>query len=155
MPQYGSAVGGFGPPNPALAALLNRPSNPSDEELDQYAAQQNRPYWRCELQWYGPASVIATQMEYAKARLRAIPGAAFTDGPLLQFPLTAEQLDRVHKVAIGVPNMAIFSILVAVFFAFLTQNARRDRVRVTLIVGGSMIVLSLIVAYVMFPFPLH
>ncbi len=51
--------------------------------------------------------------------------------------------------------MAIFSVLVAVFFAFLTQNARRDRVRVTLIVGGSMIVLSLIVAYVMFPFPLH
>ena len=110
MPQYGSPLGGFGPPNPALAALLNRPSNPSDEELDQYAAQQNRPYWRCELQWYGPASVIATQMEYAKARLRTIPGAAFTDGPLLQFPLTAEQLDRVHKVAIGVPNMAIFSI---------------------------------------------
>ncbi len=49
-------------------------------------------------------------MEYAKARLRTIPGATFTDGPLLQFPLTAEQLDRVHKVAIGVPNMAIFSI---------------------------------------------
>jgi (+)-pinoresinol hydroxylase len=110
MPQYGSPLGGFGPPNPALAALLNRPANPSDEELDQYAAQQNRPYWRCELQWYGPASVIATQMEHAKARLRTIPGATFTDGPLLQFPLTAEQLDRVHKVAIGVPNMAIFSI---------------------------------------------
>ena len=110
MPQYGSAVGGFGPPNPALAALLNRPSNPTDEELDQYAAQQNRPYWRCELQWYGPVSVIAAQMEYAKGRLRSIPGATFTDGPLLQFPLTAEQLDRVHKVAIGVPNMAIFSI---------------------------------------------
>ncbi len=52
-------------------------------------------------------------------------------------------------------NMAIFSVLVAVFFAFLTQNAPRARVRVTLIVGGSMIVLSLIVAYVMFPFPLH
>ena len=63
MPQYGSPLGGFGPPNPALAALLNRPSNPSDEELDQYAAQQSRPYWRCELQWYGPASVIATQMD--------------------------------------------------------------------------------------------
>ena len=109
MPNYGSALRGFGP-NPALAALLNQPSMPSDEELDRFAEQQNRGYWRCELQWYGPASVIAAQMEYAKARLRTIPGATFEDGPLLRFPLTAEQLERVHKVAIGVPNMAIFSI---------------------------------------------
>ncbi len=52
-------------------------------------------------------------------------------------------------------NLVIFSILVAVFFAFLTQNANRDRLRVVLILGGSMIVLSLIVAYVMYPFPLR
>ncbi|MBI4169951.1 MAG: hypothetical protein HY510_08445 [Acidobacteria bacterium] len=52
-------------------------------------------------------------------------------------------------------NMAIFSALVAVFFAFLTQNETRDRLRVILILGGSMIVLSLILAYVMYPFPLR
>ena len=52
-------------------------------------------------------------------------------------------------------NMAIFSGLVAVFFSFLTQNDSRERFRVTLIIGGSMIVLSLIVAYVMYPFPLR
>jgi hypothetical protein len=51
-------------------------------------------------------------------------------------------------------NLALFSILVAIFFAFLTQNRGRDRVRVILILGGAMIVLSLIVAYVMYPFPL-
>ena len=68
------------------------------------------PILACELQWYGAATVIAAQMEYAKERFRSIPGATFTDGPLLQFPLTDEQLARVHKVAIGVPNMAIFSI---------------------------------------------
>ncbi len=52
-------------------------------------------------------------------------------------------------------NMVIFSGLVAVFFSFMTQSETRDRVRVTLIIGGSMIVLSLIVAYVMYPFPLR
>ncbi len=52
-------------------------------------------------------------------------------------------------------NMVIFSGLVAVFFAFLTQNETKDRVRVTLITAGSMVVLSLIVAYVMYPFPLR
>ena len=51
-------------------------------------------------------------------------------------------------------NMVVFSVLVAVFFAFLTQARTRDRVRVVLILGGAMIVLSLIVAYVMYPFPM-
>jgi hypothetical protein len=52
-------------------------------------------------------------------------------------------------------NMVVFSGLVAVFFAYLTQSGARDRLRVTLIIGGSMVVLSLIVAYVMYPFPLR
>ena len=52
-------------------------------------------------------------------------------------------------------NLAVFSILVAVFFAFLTQNTARDRVRIILVLGGSMIVLSLIIAYVMYPFPVR
>jgi len=52
-------------------------------------------------------------------------------------------------------NMVVFSGLVAVFFAFLTQNDSRNRVRVVLILGGSMIVLSLMLAYVMYPFPLR
>ncbi|MCZ6697237.1 MAG: hypothetical protein O7A63_11940 [Acidobacteria bacterium] len=52
-------------------------------------------------------------------------------------------------------NLVIFALLVAVFFAFLTQSTGRDRLRVVLILSGSMIVLSLIVAYVMYPFPLR
>jgi amino acid permease len=52
-------------------------------------------------------------------------------------------------------NMVVFSVLVAVFFAFLTQNGTKDRLRVVLILGGSMVVLSLVLAYVMYPFPLR
>jgi len=52
-------------------------------------------------------------------------------------------------------NMVIFAALVAVFFAFLTQNDMRERVRVILILGGSMVVLALVMAYVMYPFPLR
>ena len=52
-------------------------------------------------------------------------------------------------------NMVLFSALVAVFFAFLTQKGTRDRLRVILILGGSMLVLSLVLAYVMYPFPLR
>jgi hypothetical protein len=52
-------------------------------------------------------------------------------------------------------NLLIFSVLVAIFFAFLTQNETRDRVRVILVLGGSMVIVSLILAYVMYPFPLR
>ena len=51
-------------------------------------------------------------------------------------------------------NMVAFAVLVAIFFAFLTQNRAKDRARVIVVLGGSMVVLSLIVAYVMYPFPL-
>jgi 4-cresol dehydrogenase (hydroxylating) len=109
MPNYGSPVRSFGPPNPELVALLAQ-GMPSDDALDGFAQRQNRGSWTCELQWYGAPTVIASQMEHAKEKLRSIPGATFQDGPLLRFPLTEEQLARVHQVAIGVPNMAIFSI---------------------------------------------
>lgn len=52
-------------------------------------------------------------------------------------------------------NMVVFSALVAVFFAFLTQTENRDRLKVILVLGGSMVVVSLILAYLMYPFPLR
>ncbi|HXH28200.1 MAG TPA: hypothetical protein VNL37_04090 [Candidatus Polarisedimenticolia bacterium] len=52
-------------------------------------------------------------------------------------------------------NMLVFSALVGVFFAYLTQPPGRERLKVTLILGGSMVVLSLVIAYVMYPFPLR
>ena len=58
-----------------------------------------------------------------------------------------------HGIRSHFLNMVVFSGLVAVFFAFLTQKEKRDRLRVIVILGGSMVVLSLVLAYVMFPFP--
>ena len=52
-------------------------------------------------------------------------------------------------------NLAVFSLLVGVFFAFLTQHTTRDRVRIMVLLSGAMIVLSLIIAYVMYPFPMR
>ena len=52
-------------------------------------------------------------------------------------------------------NMVVFSALVSVFFAFLTQNERRERFKIMAILFLSMVVLSLLIAYAMFPFPLN
>jgi 4-cresol dehydrogenase (hydroxylating) len=47
-----------------------------------------------------------------KERIAAsIPGATFEDHETFRFPMTEEQKAAVqHKVALGIPNMAIFSI---------------------------------------------
>jgi FAD/FMN-containing dehydrogenase len=111
MPEYSSPLGGFGPPAPELAELLKRPGGASDDDFDRYAQQRNRGSWSCRLQFYGSPKVIAAHLEHAKDRFAAVvPGATFQDGDLLRFPLTQPQLDRVHKVAVGIPNMSIFSI---------------------------------------------
>lgn len=112
MPEYGSPLrGGPGaPPSPELAALLARPGGASTEDFDQFARQQNRGSWTCRLQFYGAPKVIAAHLEHAKDRFRTmVPGATFQDGESLRFPLTQEQADRAHKVAVGIPNMAAFS----------------------------------------------
>ena len=50
-------------------------------------------------------------------------------------------------------NMVIFSALVSIFFAFLTQTDRKERIKVMVILGLSMVILSLLIAFSMFPFP--
>ena len=50
-------------------------------------------------------------------------------------------------------NLVIFSVLVSIFFAFLTQTDRRERLKVMAILCLCMVILSLIVAYAMYPFP--
>jgi 4-cresol dehydrogenase (hydroxylating) len=111
MPNYGSPLGGFGPPPPDLAELLGKPGGPSAQDFDAYAQQRNRGSWTCQMQFYGSPKVIAAHLEHAKDRFTAtVPGVTFQDAELLKFPITQEQADRSHKVAIGIPNMAIFSI---------------------------------------------
>lgn len=114
MPEYFSPLGGFGRPGPPpqeFVALMQRPGGPTDEEFDRYAQQRNAGAWSCRLQFYGSPKVVAAHLEHAKDRFAAVvAGSTFQDGELLRFPLNAEQLDRVHKVAVGIPNMSIFSI---------------------------------------------
>jgi 4-cresol dehydrogenase (hydroxylating) len=114
MPEYFSPLGGFGragPPSQEVAELLKKAGGPTDEDFDRYARQRNLGSWSCRLQFYGSPKVIAAHLEHAKDRFTSVvPGSTFQDGELLRFPLTQEQLDRVHKVAVGIPNMSIFSI---------------------------------------------
>jgi hypothetical protein len=52
-------------------------------------------------------------------------------------------------------HLVFFSGIVSTFFAFLTRNEARGRWRVGLTLAAAMIGLSLILAWVMYPFPVR
>ena len=49
--------------------------------------------------------------------------------------------------------LVIFSVLVGGFFALLSRETPREGLKVFLVLTLSMVLLSLLVAYVMYPFP--
>ena len=110
MPEYGSPLGGFGGADPEMRSLMAKPGGPSVPELEQYAEKTNRGFFRLTLQFYGGQKVVRAQWEYAKEVFAGIRGVKFNEGDFIKFPATQEQLDKAHKVAIGVPNMSIFQI---------------------------------------------
>jgi cytochrome bd-type quinol oxidase subunit 2 len=51
--------------------------------------------------------------------------------------------------------LVIFSVLVGAFFALLSKDTPRESWKVFWVMTASMIVASLLLAFVMFPFPLR
>ena len=97
-------------PDAELAALLATPGGPPKEGLEAYAKKTGKGLWGAMLQFYGPEKVIRAQWEACKERFAEIPGATFEDNQFHRFPLKPEELDQVHKVAMGIPNLSIFFI---------------------------------------------
>ncbi|MGD8376997.1 MAG: hypothetical protein PVF68_12725 [Acidobacteriota bacterium] len=51
--------------------------------------------------------------------------------------------------------LVIFAVLVGAFFGLISRETFREGVKVFLVLTLSMVVLSLLVAYLMYPFPLR
>jgi hypothetical protein len=51
-------------------------------------------------------------------------------------------------------HLLLYSALVASFFALLTRRSPRERLRLAAVIWSSMVLGTLTVAYLMFPFPL-
>jgi len=89
---------------------LRSPAGATPEVLEKIALAKQIPYWTCTLPIYGPEKVVRAKMEYVQERFAAIAGSTFKQTDLLRMPLSPEQLERVHKVDFGVPNLSTFSI---------------------------------------------
>jgi len=110
MPNYGSPMAPM-LRDQAVREAVNRPGI-TEAELDKIAQDRNTPSWQVELQFYGEREAIRANWQAAQNRVKAaIPGATFKLNHEFRFPMTEPEKEAVpHKVALGIPNMAIFSI---------------------------------------------
>ncbi len=95
--------------DPELDAILAAPGGVDKAALEAHCRKVGKGLWGTRLQFYGPEKVIRAQWEYCREKFAAaIPGATFEDNRFYKFPLSAEELESAHKVALGVPNLSIF-----------------------------------------------
>ena len=109
MPNYGSPLQRqLG--TPEGIEILQRPFATAARDLESLARKNDLGYFSCELQFYGAKEAIEGNWRYAQRLLSEIPGAQFTLDQEIEFPITAEEAEGLHKVALGIPNLEIFNI---------------------------------------------
>ncbi len=95
--------------NPELKALVGKAGGATIAELEGFAARNKQPYWGCNLEFYGPAKVIAAQWEHAKEKLSVIEGVKFKEDFKTTLPLTPAQQAKADSLAsFGIPSLAAF-----------------------------------------------
>lgn len=99
-------------PTPELMTLNDQPGGASVAEYEAYARKQGHEFWNVVLNFYGPKETIYASWAYAKKLFGDIPDVKFEEIENYPDPLrNQEAVSKVrHKVALGIPNMSIFSI---------------------------------------------
>jgi 4-cresol dehydrogenase (hydroxylating) len=68
--------------------------------------------WSLQVPIYGPVAVIRAQLDYARSRFEAIPGATFTATDPVMTPKPGEEPPAgARLVSFGIPNLSTFGLL--------------------------------------------
>jgi 4-cresol dehydrogenase (hydroxylating) len=79
-------------------------------ELERYGLDNSIPYWELRLTFYGPPKVIGAQWEACcDVATKMVKGSTFKADPIMTFPMTKAQQDKVRLQHIGVPNLEFFA----------------------------------------------
>lgn len=94
-----------------LQALHALPGGPTAEQYEAYARSHGIEYWNVILNFYGPKKTVYANWEHAQEKLSSIKGMTFEELESYPLPMDDVTKDKLrHKVALGIPNMSIFSI---------------------------------------------
>jgi len=101
------------PPNgadPELLKLHAQPGGGTPDQYEKYAQQKGLEYWSVVLNYYGPLKSVRANWEYTRERFSGIKDVRFEELESFPFPISPENKAKArHLVALGIPNMAIFS----------------------------------------------
>lgn len=98
-------------PTPELMKLNGQPGGATVEEYEAYAAKHKLEYWNVILNFYGPRKTTYANWEYAKEKFDPIKGVQFVELESVAQPMDEAAKAKIrHKVALGIPDMSIFSI---------------------------------------------
>lgn len=77
--------------------------------LERYGSDNNIPYWKLRLAFYGPPKVIAAQWEaVCDVASKAIKNVRFNADPVRLIPMTEADKHGVHVQQVGIPNLEFF-----------------------------------------------
>mgnify|MGYP001101234081 CR=1 FL=1 len=94
-----------------LMQLNNQPGGASVAEYQSYAQNHGLEYWNVVLNFYGPKKTLFANWEYAQEKFADIPGVQFEQLESYSLPIAKKDQQKLrHQVALGIPNMSIFSI---------------------------------------------
>jgi len=94
-----------------LLAMFDKPGGATAEEFEAYARSRDIAYWNVLLNFYGPKETVYANWAYAKRKLAGIDGVKLEEVESYALPLDEATKQKVHhQVALGIPNMSIFSI---------------------------------------------
>lgn len=111
LSQWGPMLEGTAPqPAPDHVALLQNTDVGYSPQLEAYGLTHDLPYWSCSLTFYGPAMAVQAQWEFAKEKMRAIPGVRFENAELVRPPVTPEIREKIHLPEFGIPSLNNFLI---------------------------------------------
>jgi 4-cresol dehydrogenase (hydroxylating) len=98
-------------PTPELIKLNSQAGGASIPEYESYAKKHGLEFWNVTLNFYGPKKTVLANWEYAKEKFAKIKGATFEELESYAMPMDEATKEKLrHKVAVGIPNMSIFSI---------------------------------------------
>ncbi|MEZ5894531.1 MAG: hypothetical protein R3C58_15465 [Parvularculaceae bacterium] len=68
-----------------------------------------RSCWSALVKFYGPERMVRLQWELAKEKFSEIAGVRMGDPELYGFPLSDDDLEKVHKPTFGIPSLSVFN----------------------------------------------
>ncbi len=99
-----------GPIDADLAERIRNWDDARGAAMDELARRRGAPVWTAPFVFYGPEKLVRAQWEAVRNRLAALPGATFTEEPLLRFPLSDAQVREVTDPArLGIPSLSYFA----------------------------------------------